>query len=71
MNKLVLLSRIKGIICYSYNIDSTQYSINSIYRRKSKQLNFCSRLKMHVLMVSALAFAFKIVRPIIFLQLRK
>ena len=66
MNKTVLLSRIKGIVCYSYNIDSTQYKINSIYHKKASKLNLCSRLKMHVLMVSALAFAFKIVRPIIF-----
>ena len=40
-------------------------------KKKAVELSFCSRLKRYVLMVSTLAFAFKIIRPIIFSAVKK
>ena len=39
--------------------------------KKASELSFCSRLKIYVLMVSTLAFVFKIIRPIIFSAVKK
>ena len=39
--------------------------------KKAIELSFCSRFKIYVLVVSTLAFAFKIIRPIIFSAVKK
>ena len=40
-------------------------------KKEAIEISFCSRLKRYVLMVSTLAFAFKIIRPIIFSAVKK
>ena len=73
MNKLLLLSRIKGLIFVL--MSSAEYNIDFIYhpphKKKAGELSFYSTFKTYVLIVSTLAFAFKIIRPIIFQQSRK
>ena len=50
---------------------SINYNIDFIYHKKASELSFSSRLKTFVLMVSKLAFVFKISRPIIFSGVKK
>ena len=65
----MLLSFIKGLIFVLKS--SAKYNIDLSTAKKEIELNFYSRFKIHVLMVSKLAFGSKIIRPIIFLDLRK
>ena len=70
MNKLLLLSHIKGSLFVLKS--SPEYNIDFIYRKKkASKLRFCSSFKIYVLMVSTLAFVFKIIRPIIFSAVKK
>ena len=69
MNKLLLLSRIKGWMFVLKS--SINYNIDFIYHKKASELSFSSRLKTFVLMVSKLAFVFKISRPIVFSGVKK
>ena len=57
MNKLSLLSCIKGLI---FVLKSSTELILSTAKKVSK-LSFCSRLKVDILVVSTLTFAFKAV----------
>ena len=65
MNKLLLLSCIKGLLFVLK--PSTEYKLP----KKGNGQSFCSRFKIYVLMVSKLGFAFKIIRHIIFLTVKK
>ena len=67
MNKLLLLPCIKGLL---FVIKSTTEYWFFLPKKKKKanELSFCSRFKIYVIMVSVLAFAFKIIKPIIFLK---
>ena len=69
MNKLLLLSFIKGLIFVLES--SAKCNIDLSTAKKESELNFYSRFKIYVLMVSKLAFASKIIRSVIILDLRK
>ena len=53
MNKLLLLSRIKGLM---FVLKSTEYNTDLSSTKKVSELSFSSRLKIYVLMVSKLFF---------------
>ena len=63
MNKLLLLPCIKGLL---FAIKSTTEYWFFLPKKKANELSFCSRFKIYIIMVSVLAFAFKIIKPIIF-----
>ena len=63
MNKILLSSRIKRLIFMLKS--SIEYNILPTTKKASK-LSFWTRLQIFVLMVSMLAFDFKIIRPTIF-----
>ena len=67
MKKLLLLPYIKSLIIVLQS--STEYN-NYLPRKKTNELSLCSKHKIYVLMVSTLAFVFKI-RPIIFSAVKK
>ena len=69
MNELLMLPQIKSLVFVLKS--STEYNVDFIFQKKAVELSFCSRLKRYVLMVSTLAFAFKIIRPIIFSAVKK
>ena len=70
MNKCLVFSRFKGFIFVLKF--SFEYNIDFIYhKKKAVELSFCSRFKIFVSMVSALAFAFKLIGPIIFSAFKK
>ena len=69
MDKILLLLRIKvKCLCLSLLLNKILILATA---KKTSELSFYSRLKMYVLMVSTLALAFKIIKPIIFSTVRK
>ena len=70
MNKCLVFSRFKGFIFVLKF--SFEYNIDFIYhKKKAIELSFFSRFKIFVSMVSTLAFAFKLIGPIIFSAFKK
>ena len=69
MNKLLLLSHIKGLMFVLKSLLNMILILSTT--EKVSELSFCSRFKMYVLMVSMLVFALKIIRPIIFSTVKK
>ena len=67
MNKHLLLSRIKGLIFALKS--STEHNINFIYHKKKQQAKKFSSLDSKY--VSKLAFVFKLLNLLFFLQSRK
>ena len=70
MNKCLVFSHFKGFIFVLKF--SFEYNIDFIYhKKKAIELSFFSRFKIFVSMVSTLAFAFKLIGPIIFSAFKK
>ena len=71
MSKLLLLSHIKQFSTFKSFSPHVNIILILSTAKKASELSFYFRLKKYVLMVSTLAFVFKIIRLIIFSAVKK